>query len=66
MLGCRIRENGEIAVDDRGRASAPGVYAAGDAVTAIHQVVLAAATGVRAAMAINQDHIEEDVRAMSR
>jgi thioredoxin reductase len=66
MLGCLVRENGEIAVDDRGRTSASGVYAAGDAVTTIHQVVLAAASGVRAAMAINQDQLEEDVLALSR
>lgn len=66
MLGCLVRENGEIQVDERGRTTAERVYAAGDAVTTIHQVVLAAASGVRAAIAMNQDQIEEDVRALSR
>lgn len=62
MLGCRLRADGEIDVDARGRTSVPGVYAAGDAVTTVHQVVLAAASGVCAAMAINEDRIKEEVR----
>lgn len=62
MLGCRLREDGEIAIDERGRTSVAGVYAAGDAVTKVHQVVLAAASGVCAAMAINEDRLKEEVR----
>jgi thioredoxin reductase len=63
MLGCALREDGEIAADARGRTSVPGLYAAGDLVTTVHQVVLAAASGVCAAMAINEDCIKRDVEA---
>jgi thioredoxin reductase len=62
MLGCRVRDDGEIEIDARGRTSVAGVYAAGDAVTTVHQVVLAAASGVCAAMAMNDDRIKEEVR----
>jgi len=65
MLGVGINADGEIAVDKRGRTNVPGVYAAGDAVTSVHQVVLAAASGVTAAMAVNEDLLEEEVRKVS-
>jgi thioredoxin reductase len=65
MLGCAVNEQGEIVADDRGRTGVHGVYAAGDAVTSVHQVILAAASGVCAAMAINEDLLCEEVRAMS-
>lgn len=64
MLGCKIRRDGEIDADERGRTNVPGVYAAGDAVTTIHQVAVAAASGVRAAMAINEDLLAQEVRAL--
>ncbi len=60
MLGCTVRD-GQIETDTNGRTSVAGVYAAGDAVTAVHQVVLAAASGVCAAMGINEDALKEDV-----
>jgi thioredoxin reductase len=66
MLGCRVRDDGEIDVDARGRTSVTGCYAAGDAVTTIHQVVLAAASGVCAAMGINEDLVAEEVEATLR
>lgn len=66
MLGCALREDGEIAVDARGRTSVQGVYAAGDAVTTVHQVVLAAASGVCAAIGINEDCLKDDVRGIER
>lgn len=65
MLGCKLREDGEIDIDARGRTSVRGVYAAGDAVTTVHQVVLAAASGVCAAMAINEDSLKDEVHRMS-
>jgi thioredoxin reductase len=65
MLGIRVRSDGEIDVDERGRTSVPGCYAAGDAVTTIHQVVLAAASGVCAAMGINDELLAEEVRALA-
>ena len=63
MLGCALRDDGEISVDARGRTSVAGVYAAGDAVTTVHQVVLAAASGVCAAIGINEDCLKDDVRS---
>lgn len=62
MLGCRVRADGEIEADECGRTNVPGVYAAGDAVTKYHQVALAVGSGVRAAIAMNEDQLEEDVR----
>jgi thioredoxin reductase len=49
MLGCKVRSDGEIDVDRLGRTSIAGCYAAGDAVTTVHQVALAAERGVCAA-----------------
>jgi thioredoxin reductase len=64
MLGCNVRADGEIDVDGLGRTSVPGCYAAGDAVTAVHQVALAAASGVCAAMGVNEDLVTEEVRGL--
>lgn len=64
QIGARVRSDGEIEIDERGRTSVAGVYAAGDAVTTVHQVVLAAASGVCAAMALNEDRIKEQVRQL--
>jgi thioredoxin reductase len=63
MLGCALRADGEIQIDERGRTTIAGVYAAGDAVTVVHQVVLAAASGVCAAMALNEDLLKEEIKA---
>lgn len=65
-LGCTIDGDGNIRTDAKGRTEVPGVYAAGDAVTSVHQVVLAAASGVCAGMAINEDLLAEDVRRLSQ
>lgn len=66
MLGCSIRSDGEIEIDARGRTGVPGVYAAGDAVTVVHQVILAAASGVCAAMTLNEDLLRQEVEATVR
>ncbi|HEY1978291.1 MAG TPA: NAD(P)/FAD-dependent oxidoreductase [Candidatus Baltobacteraceae bacterium] len=58
-LGLQVRDDGAIAIDDCGRTSVHGCYAAGDAVTTAHQLVLAAASGASAAMAINEDLLED-------
>ncbi|WP_163855068.1 NAD(P)/FAD-dependent oxidoreductase [Paenibacillus elgii] len=52
-LGCRISDTGGIAVDEFGKSSVPGVYAAGDASSLMHQSIAAAASGALAAAAIN-------------
>lgn len=54
-LGCRLTARGHIDVDTDNRTSVAGVYAIGDAVTHLHQVVFAAASGARAAIAINTE-----------
>lgn len=58
-LGCRISDTGEIAVDQTGKTSVPGVYAAGDASSFMHQSVAAAASGAMAAAAINGELNQE-------
>lgn len=60
MLGCKLRSDGHIEVDAYGRTSVAGCYAAGDAAGRIHQVVLAAASGVAAGIGINEDLVEQD------
>lgn len=54
-LGCRLTERGHIDVDVEYRTSVPGAYAVGDAVTHMHQIVFAAASGARAAIALNTE-----------
>lgn len=50
-LGCRIDEDGYVAVDDHGETSVPGVFAAGDVVPGLQLVQVAAAQGVVAGVA---------------
>ena len=57
-LGCATNADGFIEVDDLGRTSVPRVYAAGDAASPVHQVVVAAASGTRAAIAAIHDALE--------
>lgn len=58
QLGCATNAEGFIEVDELGRTSVPRVYAAGDACSPVHQVIVAAASGTRAALAANHDAIE--------
>lgn len=60
-LGCRTADNGWVAVDGTGRTSVPGVWAAGNAVNPRAQVITAAGEGSAAAIAINNDLVEEDL-----
>jgi thioredoxin reductase len=54
QLGCELDESGAVLIDEDGRTSVPGVFAAGDATTDTKKaVVLAAAAGSRAAYSIN-------------
>ncbi|MCZ7679297.1 MAG: FAD-dependent oxidoreductase [Sandaracinaceae bacterium] len=46
-----LSKHGEIVVDEKGRTSAPGVFAAGDATTVpFKQIVIAAGDGAKAAL----------------
>ena len=60
-LGCASHDNGWVSVDPTGRTSVPGVWAAGNAVNPRAQVVTAAGEGSAAAIAINNDLIDEDL-----
>jgi thioredoxin reductase len=57
-LGCTTNEDGFIEVDELGRTSVPRVYAAGDAASPVHQVLVAAGSGARAALAANHDALD--------
>jgi thioredoxin reductase len=52
-----------MVTDATGRTSVPGVWAAGNAANPRAQVITAAGEGSAAAIAINADLVEEDVRA---
>jgi thioredoxin reductase len=60
-LGCATHENGWVVADTTGRTSVPGVWAAGNAVNPRAQVITAAGEGSAAAIAINNDLVEEDI-----
>jgi thioredoxin reductase len=62
-LGCTTDDNGWVRVDATGRTSVRGVWAAGNAVNPRAQVITAAGEGSAAAIALNNDLVEEDVRA---
>ena len=61
-LGCTTDEAGWVRVDGTGRTSVPGVWAAGNAVNPRAQVITAAGEGSAAAIAVNNDLVDEDVR----
>lgn len=59
-LGCAVSAHGWVAVDATGLTSVPGVWAAGNAVNPRAQVITAAGEGSAAAIAINNDLVEDD------
>jgi thioredoxin reductase len=61
-LGCDLDEKGWVTVDSTGRTSVPGVWVAGNLVNPRAQVITAAGEGSAAAIAMNADLVEEDVR----
>jgi thioredoxin reductase len=60
-LGCDVDEAGFVTVDEGGRTSASGVWAAGNVVDPRAQVITAAGAGSAAAIAINADLVQDDV-----
>ncbi len=59
LLGCDMNALGGIVTDDFGRTTIPGVYAAGDASVVVpSQLIIAAASGSRAAAGVNTDLTE--------
>lgn len=61
-LDCQTNDLGFVRVDNAGRTSVPGVWAAGNASNPRAQVITAAGEGSAAAISINADLVEEDVR----
>jgi thioredoxin reductase len=60
--GCATGDTGWITVDATGRTSVAGVWAAGNAVNPRAQVITAAGEGSAAAIAVNNDLTDEDLR----
>ncbi len=65
-LGCATEEDGWVTTDPTGRTSVPGVWAAGNVVDPRAQVITAAGAGSAAAIALNADLVDDDVRAAVR
>jgi len=60
QLGCAMTDDGLVEVDQLGRTSVAGVYAAGDMAHPIRQITMAASQGAAAGIGINADLIGED------
>jgi thioredoxin reductase len=65
-LGCDVDDDGWVSTDPTGRTSVPGVWAAGNVVDPRAQVITAAGAGSAAAIALNADLVDDDVRAAVR
>jgi thioredoxin reductase len=61
-LGCALDETGWVIADATGSTSVPGVWVAGNATDPRAQVITAAGQGSAAAIALNADLVEEDVK----
>ncbi|MDX6215010.1 MAG: hypothetical protein QOG99_594 [Frankiales bacterium] len=61
-LGCEVDADGWVTADATGRTSVPGVWAAGNVVNPRAQVITAAGAGSAAAIALNADLVDDDVR----
>jgi thioredoxin reductase len=65
-LGCEISSDGSVVVDSHSLTTVAGCYAAGDAVTARHQIVISAASGAAAAISLNSSLLEAEARELVR
>jgi thioredoxin reductase len=61
-LGCAVDEHGWVVHDPIGRTSVAGVWVAGNAADPRAQVISAAGQGSAAAIALNADLVDEDVK----
>jgi thioredoxin reductase len=61
-LGCDVDDEGWVTTDGTGRTGVAGVWAAGNVVDPRAQVITAAGAGSAAAIALNADLTDEDVR----
>ena len=64
-LGCDLDDDGWVVKDATGRTSVPGVWVAGNVANPRAQVITAAGEGSAAAIAINADLVDDDVRTPS-
>jgi thioredoxin reductase len=62
QLGCDMNDSGFVRVDEAGRTSVSGVWAAGNVANPRAQVITAAGEGSAAAIAINADLVHEDAQ----
>lgn len=60
QLGCQMAAEHLVQVDEMGRTSVPGVYAAGDLTSRMRQVAMAVMHGAAAGIGINVDLVAED------
>jgi thioredoxin reductase len=65
-LGCAVDQAGFVRVDPTGRTSRAGVWAAGNVVDPRAQLITAAGAGSAAAIALNADLVDDDVRIAVR
>lgn len=65
-LGCEPTDTGFVGVDPVGRTAVPGVWAAGNAVDPRAQVITAAGQGSAAAIGINGELTDDDIRQALR
>jgi thioredoxin reductase len=69
QLGCELVHGGmipgQIATDQRGETTVPGVYAAGDVTTPIQQLTIASASGVTVGAALNFALVQESMPSLS-
>ncbi|WP_433727958.1 NAD(P)/FAD-dependent oxidoreductase [Actinoplanes sp. CA-051413] len=61
-LGCAVDDRGWVVTDATGRTTTPGVWVAGNAANPRAQVITAAGEGSTAAIAINADLVDDDLR----
>ena len=61
-LGCRYDEKGHVSTEDRQGTTIPGLFVIGDADDDVQFIIVAAAEGATAAVAINRQLQEDDQR----
>jgi thioredoxin reductase len=65
-LGCAVTSDGWVVAGAHGQTSVPGVWVAGNVANPRAQVITAAGEGSAAAIALNADLVDEDVRIAVR
>ena len=60
-LGCELTDQGCVATGEYETTNVPGLYVAGDASRLVQFVVVAAAEGAQAAVAVNKELMKEDL-----